>query len=422
MEKEHNETSEPTRSQLHERLTAVLDEGNTAEALFLISKNIGRQEHALFLKQQLAIALAKENHNEEANHLLHHVAGLATRLNRPLDAITSVLLLADWGNSIDDLIQELALRYAEGSVRLVVGTRPIPDNPPDEPPVVDLDDGDLDDVETLCNAAIEACGLHDLAEMEHPPEVGTSPIPLMSDLQEEDFCSIVRRLRTVTTETGEQLVSEGERLPGLWWLNRGELTVESETASGLTSDLPCLIGLESIFGERSTSTISCCGPCQLLFLPTEQLTKLMRKSPAIRQSVMNLSSRYEVHQAFSQSPLMQTIPTAEHDYLLTAMEGIRVRSGEVLVKQGNASPGVFILSWGSLSVSRETEGEEPIVSNIQPGGTVGLTSNPKEASEFTISATSNCRILYTSYDDLEALAETRPEIGSALKQLGISFS
>src|SRR6185503_746807 len=108
------------------------------------------------------------------------------------------------------------------------------------------------------------------------------------------------------------------------------------------------------------------------------------------------------------------------DLVRTALDPRVVRSGEVLMRQGDAADGLYLVGSGRLQVKIEREdGSEEVINELGRGALVGemalLTDSPRSA---TITALRDSHVLFLSSDAFGRVVQAHPQalrvISSAL--------
>jgi len=118
---------------------------------------------------------------------------------------------------------------------------------------------------------------------------GLRASPLFRSLSEEELVSLVGRLRLLSREAGDIIVSEGEAGEGLFVLAAGAVTVVVRDQSGRSVPV-CRLEEGAFFGEIAalsgaprSATVVAAEPCDLLELDRRSLGEVIERHPGVRE-------------------------------------------------------------------------------------------------------------------------------------------
>ncbi len=92
------------------------------------------------------------------------------------------------------------------------------------------------------------------------------------------------------------------------------------------------------------------------------------------------------------------------------------RKGEVVCKEGDAQPSLFVIAKGSVSILKQDAGEQSkLIAKLGPGQTIGemalLDGQPRSA---TVAAAEDLVLLVLHRTELDRLVEEKPRLGVKL--------
>jgi signal-transduction protein with cAMP-binding, CBS, and nucleotidyltransferase domain len=118
---------------------------------------------------------------------------------------------------------------------------------------------------------------------------GLRASPLFEGFSEEELLDLVGRLRLVSRQAGDIIVSQGEAGESLFVLAAGAVKVMVQDASGRSTTV-CRLEEGAFFGEIATlsgtprsATVVAAGPCELLELDRKALGQVAAHHPRVRE-------------------------------------------------------------------------------------------------------------------------------------------
>jgi len=403
-------------SALDAAITAARNEDDIGGILSLVAANLSDSAGAPHLIRYTAEALTELKRFEDAVELYIDLARYAIAIDRPLDAMLAIDSLRTLNaGEVASLEEAIVERWSADYGNLEHGQTPVA-LPSDGAVMVEPIGASDAPLDVRVENALLACGavLDANRELQRP-----SPIPLLSDLGAADLATLLPRLEREISEDGELLVSEGSPVSGFWWLARGGLTVQRAGGDARALNGPnILIGVESLFGEASLVTVSCLGRCDFVFLSRDALTDAINESASLRREVQQLVARYELHQAVSRCQLFRQLPIDKHAHLLTKFSAYRVPDGQLLIRQSAPSPGLFLITRGTVDLSLENGDGSRVITQLEPGdllGLIGLQSG--ELARMSAVARDGTRVLFLERTDLAEALHEHPEAQLVLTRL-----
>jgi len=107
---------------------------------------------------------------------------------------------------------------------------------------------------------------------------------------------------------------------------------------------------------------------------------------------------------------------AEIESLAAHLRTERRAKGEVVCREGEAQPSLFVIAQGSVSILKQDAGEQPkLIAKLGPGQTIGemalLDGQPRSA---TVAAAEDLVLLVLHRAELDRLVEEKPRLGVKL--------
>ncbi|MFQ5953622.1 MAG: cyclic nucleotide-binding domain-containing protein [Kiloniellales bacterium] len=165
-----------------------------------------------------------------------------------------------------------------------------------------------------------------------------------------------------------------------------------------------------IAGRRRTATAKAAAPSFLIETPRRTMIKLINSVPSVERA-MNAAAmvrqlRTYLSPRLSDAALADALETAE---LKT------FKAGEALFHEGNEGDGVHLIRKGSVTVSRDIDGQDIVLSYVAAGNYVGemalLTDDPHNA---TVRAAIETETLWMEAAKFRALLDNVPELSAEI--------
>ena len=120
----------------------------------------------------------------------------------------------------------------------------------------------------------------------------------------------------------------------------------------------------------------------------------------------------------SKVELLRSLPPEEMEGVLTCVEPMNVKAGEILFRQGDAGNALFLIDDGMIEISTGTENERNVIAAIGPGQSFGemalLNSDFRTA---TATAKEDSHLLKIGKEQFNALMEISPGLRRSVEQL-----
>ena len=222
----------------------------------------------------------------------------------------------------------------------------------------------------------------------------------LSELQIREFMldSDVRVFRR-----GQKIFERNDIGTSLFTISKGSVEVEVDPNDRSKT---VTIGQGSIFGEiglisgrRRGATIRAAESCILVEVPRGAVRKLMSTVPAVKTEIDKIATERSLLQIFGSG----LTPDDINDVLQTA-EIMSLKSGDVLINEGEMSRDIFIIRYGSMVVEKLIGGK-PVFLNYLPAGSyvgeIALLDDGKRTA--TVKAAIKSEIIKLNGDSFEAL-------------------
>lgn len=245
-------------------------------------------------------------------------------------------------------------------------------------------------------------------------------VPLFEDLPHEALVELVNRLSHLRYHAGEQILKEGERGRSFFVIVDGRVRIWKSLADGSHLDLATL-DEGAFFGEMAllsgaprTANVSAEVDTELLELSDAVLRGLTRKYPQVAQSLKNFYRRRLLTNVMAISPLFKDFDPSERPHVVEKFRLRQAAPGEMLIKQGAASDGLYVVLHGSVEVAAK---DVPLAL-LKEGDIFGEMSLLKrEPATATVTSRGNSILLRLAREQFQELVVTHPQILALVSEL-----
>jgi len=170
------------------------------------------------------------------------------------------------------------------------------------------------------------------------------------------------------------------------------------------------IGL--IAGRRRSATVNAAEPSFLLESPRRSMIKLINSVEAVERAMNEVALVRQLR--------TYLLPSLTDEAIQPVLETAEVRafkSGQVLLKEGDADEGVYLIRKGSVTVSRRIGGKDIVIAYVPAGHYVGemafLTRARRNA---TVRAAINTETIWLESESFRQMVDASPELRSEVER------
>ena len=258
-------------------------------------------------------------------------------------------------------------------------------------------------VASVDSRAAEGASIHDGLFVLLPPAIATAGI-------EQTFSA------------GETIYRQGETTDDLFLLVEGEVRISRDTSDGEvflgSLDQGSFFGEIALLGDgHRYTTVSAASDTTVLTIPRAQLTQLAQHSPNADRMIRRAYRDRLRAMIIKTSELFTPLHDRVARRLLKTFKPRPVAPGEVVIRQGDGAPGLFLVLIGTLAVSATSESRpEPVeLANLGHGDFFGeISLLRKVPCTATVTARDFCQLLHLSPEDFDAFTEQRPRFKALL--------
>ncbi len=253
------------------------------------------------------------------------------------------------------------------------------------------------------------------------------PIPLFSELNEQELQSLVSQVQARTFQKDETICQEGESSNSLMVISRGEVGIfkqvpEEEERWIRNLKEGDLFGEFGFFTDQKRhATVKAATECEVFEIPRNGLNEIIGAHPRIREVLSNLFEKRVLDLFVSASPLFSSLSSAEREEVFKRFRLLDV-ARETLVFQGGDPPNsLYMIKRGAVEIFIQKPGGDKIVlATLESGdffGEIGpLFNTPRMASAKTIQ---DSELLELTKVDLDSCLFEFPHIRSTLVDISM---
>lgn len=250
-------------------------------------------------------------------------------------------------------------------------------------------------------------------EEAHPEPGGLPKIPLFSDLPEDAFIALFEQCPLQRFEEGQLVFAQGEKADAFYVICAGRVRVFRSEGSA-RKDLATLEE-GSFFGEmallseapRSASVEAAAEDTQVLVISAEILKELSARYPAVSTALKKFCRQRMLSNLMNQAALFAPFNRNDRRDLVQKFRARDVNKGDVLVKEGSSSDGLYVVLSGEVEV--EAKGHR--IATLKEGQVFGemslLMRSPASA---TVRALRHTSLLRLPKHDFDRLILSHPQV------------
>jgi cAMP-dependent protein kinase regulator len=250
------------------------------------------------------------------------------------------------------------------------------------------------------------------------------PIPLLSSLSEAAFRRVLGTLVLRRVPAGALVLREGEPGTAFYFVAAGRLRVYATDGLGRQTDLAEL-GEHAVFGEmallsaqpRSASVVSVT-EVDLFEVGRQALAQLADELGPVAEALHGFTRERLLGNLMATSPLFRPFPRLQQRELLRRFTSHDVAPGTVVIHEGEAGRGLFVVLAGELDVSRRTPEATVPLGALRTGDVFGEMALLRHApTTATVIAQRPSTVLFLAAEYVARIVAAVPEIKSYLEAL-----
>jgi CRP-like cAMP-binding protein len=262
---------------------------------------------------------------------------------------------------------------------------------------------------------------------ESKPARPVIPIPLFSDLQEQELQSLVTHVQSKIFQKNDLICREGDAGDSLMVISRGEVGIFKKLSKDAEVWIRSLKEGD-FFGEfgfftdqRRHATVKATGECEVFEISRDGLNEIIQTHPRIREVLYDLYRHRVLDLFLSVSPLFFPLANAEREEVFKRFRPVNVSEETVIFEGGDPPLSLYLIKSGEVEIFiRKPRTEKVVLGVLTSGdffGEIGpLFNKPRTASAKTLG---RAELLELTKEDFEACLPRFPQIRATLKDISV---
>ncbi|MBK8480448.1 MAG: cyclic nucleotide-binding domain-containing protein [Proteobacteria bacterium] len=320
------------------------------------------------------------------------------------------------------VLRAIAERYGAGSPRLATGRSKPP--PPPAPDAIAPEPEELRVAEgpALFALAHELCG----DALQHWRRISAEPSPLpphalLSALSAEDIVELGGLLQRRELAAGTVIVRQGDAGTSLFLLAHGLVAVERDGVTLAHLRPGAFFGeMALLTQEGRLASVTAERPALVFELARGALEDAVSGAPRLAEGLARAARQRLLRALLATSPLFRPLEPERREALVALFSAQVYERGEVVVHEGGAAEGLYVVLSGTVRVVRDDQGEPLLLADFGPGQVFGeislLHQRPATA---TVTAVDRAVVLCLPRAAFNAHVSEFPEVVAHAYQLAL---
>lgn len=192
-------------------------------------------------------------------------------------------------------------------------------------------------------------------------------IPIFSGVNSLQFRELIMDSRVMVLRKGDAIFERNDYTNTFFTILEGGVDIEIDADLTVSSGAGSFFGeMSLISGRRRSATVYAGDNCVVIETPRRTMLKLIASVEAVKRVLDETFIVRTIQQRFAQStPLEDLLPIAAqaqiHQY----------KPGEVIFQEGDAADTLHLVRSGSVTVSRQVDGRQVVMSYVPANNTIG---------------------------------------------------
>jgi len=250
-----------------------------------------------------------------------------------------------------------------------------------------------------------------------------APIPLFSDLSENEFKRVLAKAQAKKFSAEEVIVKEGERGNSIYFITSGEAKVFKRSKEDKQIMVDILkegnfFGEFGYFGDsKRHASVVASSDIEVLEMSKEGLEEVIKEFPNVSDVLIEFYKIRILDTLLALSPLFRGIKPPERKKLISRFQLMVAEEGKDIVKEGEPGDALYIIKSGVVEVvTHNARGEKVVLATLSEGDFFGeialITGAPRTA---TVKAVKETRLMKLGKGEFEEIASSHPEVMQVAK-------
>ena len=254
-------------------------------------------------------------------------------------------------------------------------------------------------------------------------------IPLLRDIPPLLIDLVLQKINLVTLDAGQVLYQEGSEGSSVFFVVQGALDVTARNDAGVQVHLRTARDGE-VLSEASFltalpryATVTAREPSNLLELDHNALAPMARKHRPLADALNRLYEERVLTTALARSRVFGVLGEVERRDLTRVLRTAAVPAGTVVVRQGFAARGAYVVKRGTFRMTFRSGEREVAVALLRPHEVFGdLGDGSAQPQAETVTAVTESELLCLAPEELSALRARSPRLAAALDAIRLDHA
>jgi len=248
--------------------------------------------------------------------------------------------------------------------------------------------------------------------------------PLFSDLPQDAFIDIVKRLKSRTYQKQSLIFKEGDSGDSIFLVASGKVSIYKRDPSG-KQVLLRTINEGDFFGEfsyfanakRNVSAISA-EDTNLLELTGEEIDNMIESFPAVKSALIEFYKKRVLDAILGVTPVFRELPFNEREKFLPRFELLIIKKDDDIVREGEPGDAMYVIVSGLVEVWTKRGNRKIVLATLKEGDFFGeislITGDVRTA---TVTALKETRLMKLKKSDFDDIASRYPRVLEVTKSV-----
>jgi CRP-like cAMP-binding protein len=236
--------------------------------------------------------------------------------------------------------------------------------------------------------------------------------------------ALTEGLTVTRLAAGQTVITEGEEGTAFYVVATGHLLVVKRDEKGEQVVLAHLREGE-FFGEMAlissaprNATVVAEEPSEVLVIQAEVLRELASRYPHVADSLRRFYRQRLLANALAVSPIFRPFGRGDRKAVMERFRERKTRAGEVIIREGAAADGLYVVLEGAVDVTRRTRATDLLVGHLREGDLFGeMSCLRKTGATATVTVRRSGSLLRLPRADFDALVMTFPTVLELVSEL-----
>ncbi|MBS2027005.1 MAG: cyclic nucleotide-binding domain-containing protein [Deltaproteobacteria bacterium] len=242
-------------------------------------------------------------------------------------------------------------------------------------------------------------------------------IPLFSDLTPEAFVALMEQCGFIRAEPGQVIIKQGDAGNSFFVVCSGKMKVVKQDAEG-NEIVMAYLAEGAFFGEmallsglKRTATVVADEESDLLEISAPVLNNIAKQYPHVVQSLRQFGRQRLLADVMATSALFRPFDRSDRKRLVELFKVREVGPGELVVKEGTPTDGLYLVMNGELEVKKAGPSGATVLATLKEGDIFGeMSLLSKKNATATVGARKRSNVLRLPRERFEELIVTYPQV------------